>query len=224
MNAVLLRSDGARSMLLPTMIFKELDPFRGNPCDVDARLEADKLAYYLRRFYRRSHAVDVLNGLHVQSGQSTARIDHLLMHAHGLLVLLREPTRGRMQVSLDGNWLCWAAGTWRQLRSPITHAYVQALLLKSLLDLRVKQKGFFDGLELDVLVVLDDSCELQWPDSGSLVEVCKREEVFERCEYRFAQCASQALRPGALTQTERQTLGEFLCLAHRALAYGASAW
>jgi len=210
-------------MLLPTMILKELDPFRGNPGDIDARLEADKLAYYLRRYYRRSYAVDVLNGLRVQSGHSVAQIDHLLMHAHGLLVLMREPTRGRMRVSLDGDWLQWSTSGWRQLPSPITHAYVQALLLKSLLDRRVQQPGFFDRLEFDVLVVLDDGYELQWPDSGSLVEVCKREEVFERAEGRFAQSASQALRPGSLTPTERQTLGEFLCLAHRPLAHDGAA-
>ena len=198
------------------MILKELDPFRGNPDDIDARIDADRMAYTLRRHYRRSRTVDVLNGLRVGAASAVAEIDHLLLHGHGLLVIEREPPRGRVQIDFEGQWSVWRDGAHHRVLSPITRAYVQALMLKSLLDRRVQQRGYFDQLELDVLVVVDDACVLEWPVSGPLVEVCRRDEVAERVGQRIAQCQSPGARPAPLTEAERRVLGDFLCQAHSA--------
>ena len=87
------------------MILKELDPFHGGDERAMAvRISADRLAYYLRRFYRRSTEVDVLNGLRIRSGGSMARIDHLLLHAHGMLVIEREDVGGPVRIDDDGQW------------------------------------------------------------------------------------------------------------------------
>ena len=86
------------------MILKELDPFHGGDEQAfAARISADRMAYYLRRYFRRSSTVDVLNGLRIRSGGSMARIDHLLLHAHGMLVIEREDVGGRVQIDDDGN-------------------------------------------------------------------------------------------------------------------------
>lgn len=197
------------------MILKELDPFHGGDDRAfAARISADRMAYYLRRYYRRSQEVDVVNGLRIRSGGSMARVDHLLLHADGLLVIEREDVEGPIQIDDDGQWSTWAHGEWVTLGSPITRAYVQALLLKSFLDRRVRQKGFFDNLELDVLVVVSDDCEIQWPDTGRLAEVCSREAVQDRVGKRLAQCRAAARGPGPLTAVERRTLGWFLRSAH----------
>ena len=199
------------------MVLKELDPFGGSPGEVAARIEADKLAYCLRRCFRRSHSVDVLNGLRIQSGSSMAQVDHLLLHEYGMLVLMRQPARGRMRVDLDGQWFCDQGDDWRLMASPITHAYVQALLLKSQMDRRVHQRGFFDQLDLDVLVVLDDACVVNWPSSGPLDEVCLRDEVDEHVGRQLMQYRDSTTRPGPLNEAERRTLGEFLCAVHQPL-------
>jgi len=197
------------------MILKELDPFRGgDERAFAARISADRLAYYLRRYYRRSTEVDVINGLRIQSAGSITRIDHLLLHAHGMLVIEREDCDGKVQIDDDGQWTAWADGRIESLGSPITRAYVQALLLKAFLDRRVRQKGFFDNLELDVLVVVSDDCEIRWPETGRLVEVCSREVVHDRVTSRLEQCRAAACRPGPLTAVERRTLGWFLSSAH----------
>ena len=196
------------------MILKELDPFLGGPEDLDARISADRMAYYLRRYFRRSTTIDVLNGLRIRSGGSMARIDHLLLHAHGMLVIEREDVGGRVQIDDDGTWTAWADGRSLVLGSPITRAYVQALLLKAFLDKRVRQKGFFDNLELDVLVVVADDCAIDWPQTGQLVEVCNRDAVYDRVAQRFEQSRLAARGPGPLTEAERRTLGSFLCLSH----------
>lgn len=197
------------------MILKELDPFHGGDEQAfAARISADRMAYYLRRYFRRSNTVDVLNGLRIRSGGSMARIDHLLLHAHGMLVIEREDVGGRVQIDDDGNWTSWADDRPLVLGSPITRAYVQALLLKAFLDKRVRQKGFFDNLELDVLVVVSDDCAIEWPQTGQLVEVCNRDAVYDRVAKRFDQCRLAARGPGPLSEVERRTLGSFLCLSH----------
>ncbi len=203
------------------MILKELDPFLGGPEALAARISADRMAYYLRRFYRRSDAVDVVNQLSVRSGKSTARADHLLLHAHGLLVVQREDVAGRVWIDDDGQWLQWSSGQLVSMGSPITRAYVQALLLKAFLDKRVRQKGFFDQLELDVLVVVSDDCEIEWPRTGRLAEVCNREQVFERVTECLAQSCGTAAGKGPLTPGERRVLGKFLRLSHCPLPLAA---
>ena len=155
------------------MILKELDPFRGTEADVAARLQADRMAYYLRRHFKRSAEVDVLNELRVPSGNVIASIDHLLVHAFGFLLIAREPLSGAIRIDGEGRWQRWEQGVLVDTGSPITRAYVQVLLMKSFLDRRVQQRGFFDRLELDVLVVVPDEVPIQWPQSGPLVEVCR---------------------------------------------------
>lgn len=197
------------------MILKELDPFHGgDDRALAARISADRMAYYLRRFYRRSTQVDVLNGLRVRSGGVIARIDHLLLHDHGMLVVEREDVSGLVRIDDDGQWTLLRDGGSEILGSPITRAYVQALLLKEFLDKRVRQRGFFDNLELDVLVVVSDDCEIEWPATGRLIEVCDRESVHDRVERRVQQCQQEARRPGPLTQAERRLLGGFLAHSH----------
>ena len=78
----------------------------------------------------------------------------------------------------------------------------------------MRQKGFFDNLELDVLVVVDDEARIEWPQTGQLVEVCKRDDVYDRVTHRLEQCRLSARGPGPLTEAERRTLGSFLCLSH----------
>ena len=197
------------------MILKELDPFRGGPAELADRIAADKLAYHLRRHFRRSHDVDVLHGVRVQAGPSMAEIDHLVLHAHGLLAVMRDRHTGRLRVDDEGRWFRSAGPGWEPVASPITHAYVQALLLKSLMDRRVQQRGYFDQIEIDVLVVLDDACEFEGEHVEVLAEVCRREQVGERIEERRLQCARNARRPPALSEAERRTLGEFIQVVHQ---------
>lgn len=178
------------------------------------RISADRMAYYLRRFYRRSTEVDVLNGLRLRVAGSVARIDHLVLHAHGMLVVEREEVVGDLLIDDDGQWTRMDDGVPVAIGSPITRAYVQALMLKSFLDERVVQRGFFDRLDLDVLVVLPDGCNPQWPATGRLVEVCDRESVHDRISQRLAQCRAANRLPGPLTQGERRTLGGFLRQSH----------
>ena len=173
------------------------------------------MAYALRRHYRNSRDIDVLNGLVVGSGNSVAEVDHLILYGYGLLVVERESLKGRVRIDGDGQWFVWQDGRPVRLPSPITRAYVQALMLKALLDRRVQQRGYFDQLELDVLVAVPDTRSIQWPTMGPLSEVCSAEQIEEKVAQRIAQCRRAGTGPGVLTRSERRRLGEFLCTLHR---------
>lgn len=201
------------------MVLKELDPFYGgSPDEIASRIAQDRMAYQLRRFFGKSEEIDVLNYLRVSSGSEVAHVDHLLLHPYGLLVVERDNLLGRVQIKDDGQWVRWRNGEPSEMRSPITRAYLRALSLKAFLDKNVKQKGFFDAIELDILVAVPDTAAIQWPTVGPLVEVCNADQVHERVTQRVAQCRRMATASGVLTSAERRRLGEFLRSLHRPLA------
>ena len=161
------------------MVLKELDPFYGGSQDeIALRIAQDRMAYHLRRFFGKSEEVDVLNYLRVTSGNVVVHVDHLLLHPYGMIVVERENLSGRVQIKDDGQWVRWRDGEPSEMRSPITRAYLRALSLKAFLDKIVKQKGFFDSIELDILVAVPDASTIQWPTMGPLAEVCNAISLF----------------------------------------------
>jgi len=207
------------------MILKELDPFDGRSQeDLDARIPADRMVYCLRRHFRHSTEVDVLHELRLRCGRSLARIDHLLLYGLGLIVVQRFEATGHLRVNTQGQWSRVAPATQtagvaapdpEPLASPVTHAYIQALLLKDFLDRHVRQPGYFDHLRLDVLVVLHDDCEVRWPPEGAMEEVCRRDDVFERAGRQMARATEAGAAGCMLGPRERRTMGQFLNRSHR---------
>lgn len=198
------------------MILKELDPFLGGSQDEIAhRIAQDRMAYHLRRYFGKSSEVDVLNYLRVSSGSVVTMIDHLVLHAFGLIVIERESLAEPIQIKDDGQWLRVRQDGPVEMRSPITRAYLRALSLKAFLDKMVKQKGFFDTIELDIIVAVPDTGRIQWPTMGLLPEVCNTDQVHERVNQRILQCRRTATAAGVLTAPERRRLGEFLRSLHQ---------
>ena len=201
------------------MVLKELDPFYGRTQEeIAGRIAQDRMAYHLRRFFGKSDDIDVMNYLRVGSGTAVAHVDHLVLHPYGLLIVERENLVDRVQIKDDGQWLRWRNGVAAEMRSPITRAYLRALSLKALLDKNVKQKGFFENVELDILVAVPDTNIIQWPTMGPLAEVCNAHQVHEKVNQRVQQCRRVAVSAGLLTPSERRRLAEFLRSLHRPLA------
>lgn len=204
------------------MVLKELDPFYGRTQEeIAGRIAQDRMAYHLRRYFGKSEEIDVLNYLRVGSGAGVAHVDHLVLHPYGLLVIERENFTGRVQIKDDGQWLRLREGEATEMRSPITRAYLRALSLKAFLDKKVRQKGFFDAVELDIIVAVPDVSKIRWPTMGVLPEVCNTDEVHERVNQRILQCRRVATASGALSAPERRRLGEFLRSLHRPLVRAA---
>ena len=189
------------------MIYKELDPFEGKA--------QEQMAYYLRRAFGASEEVDVLNGLVVRSGDIRAQMHHLVIHPYGLLLVENVSVRGTIQIEADWQWTVVHRQQAKPLRSPVTEAKLQALQLEAFLDKKVKNKGFFHGLELDVLVAVPDTRAIHWPPSGVFPEVCNADQLPDRVNQRVAFCRSTSEKPGALTVGQRRRLAEFLRASHK---------
>jgi hypothetical protein len=99
--------------------------------------------------------------------------------------------------------------------SPVTRACEQALSLKAFLDKMVRQKGFFDRLELDVMVAVPDTEAIRWPASGAQIEVCNADALPRLVNARIDQYRTLGAGPGLLVAQQRRRLAEFLVLKHR---------
>lgn len=173
------------------------------------------MAHYLKRFFGSSPDIDVLNYLRIELGGEVAQMDHLVLHPFGLTIVESKSVAGSIQIKDDGQWIRWFNKQPQGMRSPVTQATMQGMLLRDLLARTVKQKGFFDTVDLDVLVAISDSGTIQWPASGALPDVCKADQVPER----ILKKVEQRHRGGApiLTAGHRRVIGDFLRTIHRPL-------
>jgi hypothetical protein len=205
------------------MIFKELEPFSSqDKFQAAGRKAEEQMAYYLRRFFGSSAEVDVLNYLRIDLAGEVAQIDHLLLHPYGLVIVESKSVAGSVQIKDDGQWIRWFNKQPQGMRSPVTQAKMQVMLLKELLERTVKQKGFFDQVRMDVLVAISDTGTIQWPATGALAEVCKADQVPDRITNRVAQYRSELGGAGALTTEHRRVIGDFLCNVHKPLTRGSA--
>lgn len=196
------------------MIFKELDPFTGSDkFSVAGRRAEEQMAHYLKRFFGSSPDVDVLNYLRIELGGEVAQMDHLVLHPFGLTIVESKSVAGSVQIKDDGQWIRWFNRQPQGMRSPVTQATMQGMLLRELLARTVKQKGFFDTVEVGVLVAISDSGTIQWPSSGPLPEVCKADQVPERVHRKIDE--ERRGRDPLLTADHRRVIGEFLRAIHR---------
>lgn len=201
------------------MIFKELEPFSSqDKYQIAGRKAEEQMAHYLRRFFGGSTEVDVLNYLRIDLAGEVAQMDHLVLHPYGLLIVESKSVAGSVQIKDDGQWIRWYNKQPQGMRSPVTQAKMQVMLLKELLHRTVKQKGFFDQVHMDVLVAISDSGTIQWPASGPLIEVCKADQIPERIVGKLDKHWSDGKAPGALTAEHRRVIGDFLCKVHKPLA------
>ena len=200
------------------MILKDLDPFTGgDKFAVAGRRAEEQMAHYLKRFFGNSQEVDVLNYLRIALDGEIAQMDHLVVHPLGLTIVESKSVSGSIQIKDDGQWVRWYDKRPQGVRSPVTQARMQAMLLRDLLARTVKQKGFFDGVELDVLVAISDSGTIQWPSTGAMPEVCKADQVPERIRQKLS-LGKEARQMEVLPAQHRKAVTEFLKVVHQPLS------
>lgn len=205
------------------MIFKELEPFSGqDKFQIAGRKAEEQMAHYLRRFFGSSADVDILNYLRIDLGGEVAQMDHLVLHPYGLLIVESKSVAGSVQIKEDGQWIRWFNKQPQGMRSPVTQAKMQVMLLKELLVRTVKQKGFFEQVRMDVLVAISDAGTIQWPATGALPEVCKADQVPERISHRVDEFRRVRQIADILTAEHRRVIADFLCKVHKPIARDTS--
>lgn len=196
------------------MILKELDPFAGSDkFSLAGRRAEEQMAHYLKRFFAASSDVDVLNGLRIELQGEVAQMDHLVLHPLGVTIVESKSVAGSVQIKDDGQWIRWFNKQPQGMRSAVTQARIQGMLLKELLTATVKQKGSFDQVGFDLLVAISDSGTIQWPSSGPLPEICKADQVPDKILGKID--AQRWGREPVLSAANRRAIADFLKLIHR---------
>lgn len=200
------------------MIKKELDPFVAqDKYAASGRKAEEQMAFYLKRFFASTPDVFVLNGIRLERDGDAAQMDHLVLHRYGVIVVESKSVAGKVQLKDDGQWIRWYGKESTGMASPVTQAKLQVRFMRDYLNLYAKPQGVFDRYAFDVQVAISDSGVILWPTTGSLLEVCKADQVAERIESRIAELEKMSNAPASMTAAHLSKIADFLCAEHKPL-------
>ena len=131
------------------MILKDKTQTSSASIKLDAGIKQEQdVAFYLRRAYKNSEQVMVLNDLRIEHDGESAQIDHLIVYSYGFIVVESKSIRGEVKVNEYGEWSRSYKGLWSGMPSPIKQAELQIHLLKQLLCANDKKMiGKFLGIQ-----------------------------------------------------------------------------
>lgn len=131
------------------MILKDKTQTSSASIKLDAGLKQEHdVAFYLRRAYKNSDQVMVLNDLRIEHDGESAQIDHLIVYTYGFIVVESKSIRGEVKVNEYGEWTRSYKGQWSGMPSPIKQAELQLKLLKQYLCANTEKViGKFLGIQ-----------------------------------------------------------------------------
>jgi hypothetical protein len=134
------------------MILKDKTQTSSASIKLDAGIKQEhEVAFYLRRAYKNSDQVMVLNDLRIEHDGESAQIDHLIVYTYGFIVVESKSIRGEVNVNEYGEWTRSYKGQWSGMPSPIKQAELQLKLLKQYLCANTEQViGRYWGMQQGV--------------------------------------------------------------------------
>jgi hypothetical protein len=131
------------------MILKDKTQTSSTSIKLDAGIKQEHdVAFYLRRAYKNSEQVMVLNDLRIEHDGESAQIDHLIVYTYGFIVVESKSIRGEVNVNQYGEWTRSYKGQWSGMPSPIKQAQLQLKLLKEYLCANTEKViGKFLGIQ-----------------------------------------------------------------------------
>jgi hypothetical protein len=116
------------------MILKDKTQTGSASIKLDAGIKQEQdVAFYLRRAYKNSEQVMVLNDLRIEYDGESAQIDHLIVYTYGFIVVESKSIRSEVKVNEYGEWTRSYKGQWSGMPSPIKQAELQLKLLRQYL-------------------------------------------------------------------------------------------
>ncbi|SNY58462.1 Nuclease-related domain-containing protein [Arsukibacterium tuosuense] len=131
------------------MILKDKTQTSSASIKLDAGIKQEHdVAFYLRRAYKHSEKVMVLNDLRIEHDGESAQIDHLIAYSYGFIVVESKSIRGEVKVNEYAEWTRSYKGQWSGMPSPIKQAELQLKLLKQYLCANTEKViGKFLGIQ-----------------------------------------------------------------------------
>jgi len=200
------------------MIVKELDPLVSDDKYAKAGYRAEvTMAHYLKRYFKESTDIHVLNSIRIEHDNDAAQMDHLVIHPFGMIIVESKSVHGKLQIKDDGQWIRRYSDYSKGMASPITQAKLQGNFLRSVLNKAAKPEGFFNKMPIDILVSISDEGEIWWPPSGKLDEVWKADQICDRIEALIVESSRLAEGKPFLVSSHASKLSEYLCKVHKPL-------
>lgn len=131
------------------MILKDKTQTSSASIKMDAGIKQEHdVAFYLRRAYKNSDHIMVLNDIRIEHDGESAQIDHLIVYTYGFVVVESKSIRGEVKVNEYGEWTRSYKGQWSGMPSPIKQAELQLKLLKQYLCANIEKViGKFLGIQ-----------------------------------------------------------------------------
>ena len=111
---------------------------RMTPTDFGNINESD-VAFHLKRAFKDSKDVYVLNDVQIKHDSENAQIDHLVIYPQGFIVVESKSIYGEVRVNDYGEWSRSVRGKWFGIKSPVIQAELQIEILKRFLSDNVEK-------------------------------------------------------------------------------------
>ena len=116
------------------MILKELS--RKNTVSATAKAGQEQegnVAFFLRRAFKDSPDIFVINDFKFTHNDETAQIDHLIIYPYGFVLMESKSITGEIKVNSFSEWTRSFNNNWSGMPSPIKQVELQQRLLRELL-------------------------------------------------------------------------------------------
>lgn len=186
-----------------------------------------KVAYYLKMAFGDNPNLLILNDLRVvfEDG-TTAQMDHLVIHQHGIIIIESKSVAGKLQVQDDGQWVRWysqSAGKDRSIGmpNPIKQAKLQGQTLKRVLlsnSNNADTRKALEAFPTDVLVTFSTSNGGIFiaKDKQLYPEVCPADAIDDYVNKIISNSAKNSkAQDFSLSEANRAKLAEHLVKIHK---------
>lgn len=109
------------------------------PQAIAGKKQEEEIAFFLRRAFKNSREVYVINDLRFQHDDEIAQIDHLIVHVGGFILIESKSIKGQVKVNEEGEWARSYNDKWFGIPSPIQQVQLQRSLLEKMLDSNVEK-------------------------------------------------------------------------------------
>lgn len=116
------------------MILKELSRKSTiSPTAKTGQAQEENVAFFLRRAFKDSPHVFVINDFKFTHNGETAQIDHLIVYSYGFILMESKSITGEVKVNSFSEWTRSFNGKWSGMPSPIKQVELQQILFRELL-------------------------------------------------------------------------------------------
>ena len=168
------------------MIAKELDPLETtlpkHEYEQAGQAALERTAQYLKEVFgktpsRPDQELVVLNGVRLELGKQAVYLDHLALHAHGLVLVENRSRKAKLEVNSLGEWTQTYRGAVLRIPSPTQQAERKLKFLQGYLEKFEEQLPRLGALVFEHAITVPDEGVFKTPPGVAFPQVCRAREL-----------------------------------------------